>query len=130
MILLDTNVIIDSWRHDTEEARKALMQLGPCTFGAVLAELLHGASDDRHAVWIQRAISKFQWLEIYPDVWRRLGRNMMTLRQKGLTIPFPDVLLATMAIVHDVPVWSHDKHFALMQRVLPALQLYAPETES
>jgi len=130
MILLDTNIIVDYWRNPTEETGLASMWRTPCVCGVVLAELLHGASNERQAVGMQEALSKFQWLDIYPDVWRCLGLNLMALRQAGLAMPLPDVLLATMAIVHDVPLWSNDKHFARIQQVLPSLQLFTPEIES
>ena len=40
-------------------------------------------------------------------------------------MPFPDVLIATLAILHDLPVWSFDAHFALIQPHLPGLKLFS-----
>jgi predicted nucleic acid-binding protein len=130
MILIDTNVVIDYWRNSTREVGLAIKQLDPCVCGVVLAELLQGTANEWDVAWTRRALSKFRWLEMRSDMWRYLGLNLAALRRAGLVIPFPDVLLATMAIVYGAPVWSKDKHFALMQQVLPALQLYNPETES
>jgi len=129
MILLDTNVIIDYWQNYTEEAGLALLRWDPCICGVVLAELLHGALNEREVAWMQTALSKFRWLETHADVWRCLGLNLTALRQAGLKMPFQDVLLATVAIVHDAYIWSNDKHFVLMQQVLPSLQLFNPEIE-
>jgi len=129
MILPDTNIIIDYWESYTNEAGLALLRWDPCVCGVVMAELLHGALNEWEVAWMQRALSKFRWLETHADVWRCLGLNLTTLRRGGLKMPFQDVLLATVAIVHDVPVWSHDKHFALMQQKLPALRLFTPEIE-
>jgi len=130
MILLDTNIIVDCWRNPAEEARLRAIRQAPCICGVVLAELLYGASNEREAVGMQEALSAFQLLETYPDIWRCLGMNLAALRRAGLVIPLPDVLLATMAIEHNVQLWSRDKHFVRMQQVLPSLQLYKPETES
>ena len=130
MILLDTNIIIDYWRSTTKETGQALLRLDSCICGAVLAELLQGARNEWEVAWARRAVSKYRWLGTPSKVWHRLGMNLMTLRREGLAVPFPDALLATVAIEHNVPLWSRDKHFVKMQQVLPALQLYKPEAES
>src|SRR5436853_394603 len=46
-------------------------------------------------------------------------------RAGGVTIPFVDAVIATVAIVNDVELWTRDAHFTLVQSVLPALKLFA-----
>jgi predicted nucleic acid-binding protein len=41
-----------------------------------------------------------------------------------VVVPFPDVVLATVAIANGIELWTRDKHFALIQGVLPALRLF------
>ena len=43
---------------------------------------------------------------------------------KGITVPFPDALIATIAIDNDLELWNYERHFADMQKVLPALKLF------
>ena len=38
--------------------------------------------------------------------------------------PFPDAIIATLAIATDIEVWTGDHHYSLIQRVLPALKLF------
>jgi predicted nucleic acid-binding protein len=49
---------------------------------------------------------------------------LAALQAADLTLPFPDVVIATVAIAHGVELWARDYHFPLMQTVLPALQLF------
>ena len=39
-------------------------------------------------------------------------------------MPFPDALIATIAIDNDLELWNYERHFADMQKVLPALKLF------
>jgi predicted nucleic acid-binding protein len=48
-----------------------------------------------------------------------------TLRGRGLTIPWSDVLVATLALTAGIRVYAHDRHFNLMAPVL-GLDLYEP----
>lgn len=40
-------------------------------------------------------------------------------------MPFPDALIATLAIRSGTELWTYDNHFRLMQSSLPALRLFA-----
>jgi predicted nucleic acid-binding protein len=44
-------------------------------------------------------------------------------------VPFPDVLLATVAIENGLELWTDDSHFLHIQRVLPALRLFQEPAE-
>lgn len=59
------------------------------------------------------------------DLWAALGRNLSALRAHGITVPFPDALIATVAIENDLELWTRDAHFSLIQGVLPQLKLFA-----
>lgn len=46
------------------------------------------------------------------------------LRLSGVTLPFTDVLIAQLAIEHDVSLLSRDNHFKLIKCVLPESKFY------
>ena len=60
-----------------------------------------------------------------PDsIWDDVGDNLAHLRTHGVTVPFADGVLATLAIANDLELWTRDPHFTLIQKWLPALQLF------
>lgn len=94
------------------------------TCGVVRAELLHGAvlaKDFANITTMLEAFDEFN-LEI-PD-WQILGDNLYNLRKKGISIPFSDAIIATIALNHGIPIWTGDKHFLLIQSVLTGLKIY------
>ncbi len=63
-------------------------------------------------------------MPIRPDIWPQLGYHLSTLGANGITVPFPDILIATVAIDHDVELWHNDQHFPAIHSVLPQLKLF------
>jgi hypothetical protein len=124
MILLDTSVIIDYWRKQKPEV--ALILDGPDVrvCGIVLAELLHGARTPAEIVATEEAVGDFDDIGIPETVWPAVGRNLCALRRAGLSLPFQDVVLATLAILNGMELWSSDGHYLEIQKVLPALRLF------
>ncbi len=49
---------------------------------------------------------------------------MYSLRKSGLTVPYPDAIIAFIAIKNDASVWTNDKHFKLIQAAVDELKLY------
>jgi len=124
MILLDTSVIIDYWRKPRRVVERALTQRNPCLCGVVLSELLQGAANERDVERTEQALSGFPCIDIPEGVWRELGLNLSALRQAGLKVPFQDALLATVALVHGMELWTLDAHFKQIQTVLKELNLF------
>ena len=123
MILLDTSVIIDYWRKPRPAVEEALTRLKPCICGAVLAELLQGASSSEEAERTEKAVAGFGYLDMPEEAWCKLGANLAALRTAGRPVPFQDVLLATVAIAHDAELWTLDGHYATIHTVLKDLRL-------
>jgi predicted nucleic acid-binding protein len=53
-----------------------------------------------------------------------MGSNLATWRAAGITVPFADATIASVAIANNVELWTRDRHFANMQAVVPALKLF------
>jgi predicted nucleic acid-binding protein len=67
----------------------------------------------------------FHQFNVGDPAWADLARNLYQFRSRGITVPFPDALIATIAVRNALELWTLDKHFQLMQTVLPALRLFA-----
>jgi predicted nucleic acid-binding protein len=125
MILLDASVIIDFWRKPTPAATEVFRGREVCVCGPILAELMHGARREDELEDIRELVSGLPQLEIPEEIWPELGRNLFALRKAGLTVPFQDALLATVAIFRDLEIWTNDGHFEIMRRVLTGLRLFS-----
>ncbi|MBR0090619.1 MAG: PIN domain-containing protein [Lachnospiraceae bacterium] len=126
MILADTNVFIDFWNHPTDELKAVFEREDIAICGVIRAELLHGAVSDNDFENITTMLEAFDEKNIIADDWQLLGNHLYKLRKSGLTVPFSDAIIATLAIKHDIPIWTSDKHFAMIKNVLTELVLYQP----
>ncbi len=129
MVIVDTSAWIEFFRRDgelkTKLAVKSLLDEYEATLcGPVEMEFLGGARPAGRP--------KLQaWLDIVPylpndqKLWRRAATNFSDCRSKGLTVPWNDILIATIALESGHRVYTVDKHFDAMAKILP-LRLYAP----
>jgi predicted nucleic acid-binding protein len=121
MILAETTIVIDFLRAPTPRLLKIIQDNQAAICGVTLAEVYCGARTPADFGRFDAALSVYASIAVPLDIWPRLGRNLATLAGRGITVPFPDALIATVAIDHDVEVWHHDAHFPLMQLALPQL---------
>ena len=124
MILADTSVVIDFLRTADPKLRHLIVVSPAAVCGVTRAEVLHGARDPLHRQRLVTALNMFHHIPIPDTWWDPAGDNLAGLRAAGLTVPFADVIIATVAMESDVELWSHDAQFALMQRALPRLKLF------
>ena len=124
MILVDASVILDHLRNRDPNLLGYFGRYPVAVAGVTRSEVLHGA---RNAVDRQKLLTflaRFAYVPTIEPVWDAHGDNLATLRSHGVTVQFPDALLATIGIHHDLEVWARDHHFPLMQKWLPALKLF------
>lgn len=124
MILVDTSVLVDAIRTGDPKITALLRAHNAAACGVVRAELLHGvrsAADRRNTLALLATLGHVPTPE---PVWDAMGDHLHTLRTRGVTIPFPDAILTTLAIGNDLELWTRDAHFTLVQGVLPALKLF------
>ena len=124
MILVDSNIIIDYWRQPNNKIRNIFLENDVYICGIIKSELLHGSKDVNQYHKIKEAISDFPIIDLYPLFWDELGYNLFTLKKSGLTVPIQDAMIATLAINFDLKLWTNDKHFFHIKRILPKLQIF------
>jgi predicted nucleic acid-binding protein len=127
MVLVDTSVWIAFFREKTSAAAKTLDGLleegavGIC--GLIEAELIPGIrQDDRERV--RSLIASLPRFEINPATWSEVVRIQESALKRGLG-PFsiPDLILASLALQNNLPLFSLDRHFVALSR-LTGLRLY------
>lgn len=124
MILADTNVIIDFWDNPNDEYARIFENNEIATCGVIKTELLRGSNSKKQFSQIEEALNDFTYFSFSEKDWISLSKLFITLKKNGLAVPFQDAMIAYLAIKHDCEVWTNDKHFKLMQVVLPSLRLF------
>lgn len=124
MILADTNVIIDFQDNPNDEYSRIFEDNEIATCGVIKTELLRGSNSEKQFSQIEEALNDFTYFSFSEKDWISLSKLFITLKKNGLAVPFQDAMIAYLAIKHDCEVWTNDKHFKLMQVVLPSLRLF------
>jgi len=129
MVLVDTSAWVAFFRRDgpleTKLAVNALLDEYEATLcGPVEMEFLGGAAP-RERPRIQAWFDILPYLPNDQKLWRKAATAYADLRSSGFTIPWNDVLVATLALESGHRVYATDRHFENMANVLP-LRLYRP----
>ena len=123
MILVDTNIIIDFWNNPTAASAKIFSENDIALCGVIKTELLRGRKSVNDFAQIQTTLEDFYYLNFVENDWIALAKQFITLKKNGLVVTFQDAIIAFLAIKYGCEVWTNDKHFKLMQTVLPELKL-------
>ena len=118
MIIPDSNIFIDFWKNPTKEIEQTFENEEIILCGVVRAELLQGAVSVKNFNQISEELDSFQGVNLEAGDWGRLGEILYLLRTNGLTVPLADAIIAAVAIKYGIPVWTNDKHFGLMSKIL------------
>lgn len=124
MILVDTNILIAIIRTGNPKFVGVLQQHVGAVCGAIRAELLAGVRSPAERNQALSMLATLGTVSTPESVWDDVGDNLRTLRTNGVTVPFPDAVLATLAIANNLELWTRDAHFTLIQKWLPALKLF------
>ena len=130
MVLADSNIMIEYFRSRDSELAKKIDTMDIALCGVVRAEILHGARTDQE---IDNYLEAFKTFEqpINDDYdWEGAGFILQTMRSNGFQIPFADAVIAFIAMKYDIPLWTRDTHFLLIQGYYPELKLYSPKESS
>lgn len=129
IVLVDTSVWIEASRRDGDLACKVglenlLEEYEAAWCSAVKLEFMGGArKEDRKKLefWFgcipYRSIEERHWGAAMSNAWK--------LRDRGHTLPWNDILIASQALDLNWRVYAKDKHFETMSHVL-GLHLYKP----
>jgi predicted nucleic acid-binding protein len=124
MILLDASVVIDALRDPNSPLREVFITYDGAICGVTRAEVLHGARSSKDFLDLRASLEAFPQVMMPEELWGTIGLVLYSLRTAGVTVPLADAILATVAIEHDLELWTRDNHFAAIQKVQPALKLF------
>lgn len=119
-ILADTSVWIEFFkaRSATGNTLEILIKENRVsTCGIVLFELTQGVKSDNEKKDILDVLTGLPYVEMNTLLWQKAGELSASLKTKGLNLPFSDILLAAIAIEHNLSVFTLDKHFEQIAEV-------------
>jgi len=126
MILIDTSIIVTFWRTGNDVIKSIIEQNDVCICGVVRAELYAGARNDMDLQRIKLALSGFYEFEVHATTWELLGVNLYSLRKKGITVPFQDLLISTIGMQNKLPIWTSDQHFSRIAEIINGVVIFNP----
>lgn len=124
MVLADSNIMIEYFRSRNSELANKIDTMDIALCGVVRAEIIHGARTEQEIDNYLEAFNTFE-KPMYDDYdWEGAGFILQTMRSNGFQIPFSDAVIAFIAMKYDIPLWTRDTHFLLIQGYYPELKLY------
>jgi predicted nucleic acid-binding protein len=124
MTLVDTSVVIDFLRSSDAKLLAQFQSLPGSICGTTRAEVLHGARNATDRARLLTLLNAFVQAPTPEPVWDAVGDLLAVLRSNGVTVPFNDVVIASVAIAAGVELWTRDNQFKLIQSHEPKLLLF------
>lgn len=126
MLIADTSVWIDFQRDPQSEVGQELDRLlaaGEVVMvGPVLTEIIQGSRSVNELEFFATRLTALPFLEATQQTWVNAGHLNHLLRQEGKLMALGDLVIASLALEHDMPLYSLDGDF---DRV-PGLQRHRP----
>ncbi len=119
MILIDTSVWVAFFRDQKPTAQRleSLLDVNAVALaGPIVTELLRGVAAAKERARLLRLLSGCHVLPDPANLWEHAGELGAQLRKKGANVKTLDLLIATYALLHNVPLFTLDSDFALMRK--------------
>lgn len=129
MVIVDSSIWIEAARREGDLGSKMaleclLEEYEAATTSPVLLEVLGGArGQDRRRM--ADYFSIIPHVQTEPKDWENALSMAWLLRDRGVTVPWNDMLIAAMALRRDMRVFARDKHFESISNHT-GLALYHP----
>ena len=119
MTLIDTSAWIEQLRRagdaSVRKQVEALLASGDAAWcPLVRLELWIGARGEDERTALTDMEEALPSLAIDAAIWDRAATLASGARKRGITVPATDLLVASCARHHDVPLLHHDRHFELI----------------
>jgi predicted nucleic acid-binding protein len=120
LFLIDTSAWILALRKDFLPAVKdrieyLLRENAIITSGMIKLELLGGTKEEKEFQRLKIRLDALEMVETNTSLWERAYDLTFSLRRKGITVPYTDILIAASALMVDATIVHADSHFDLMR---------------
>jgi len=121
-VLADTSIWIEFFKSRSDignKLEKLIKENSVWTCGIVLFELVQGTKTDYEKSTITGILSNLKYVEMTQFLWKKAGELSGSLKRKGLNLPLSDIIVAGIAIEHNLKIFTLDKHFGQIPGVKP-----------
>jgi tRNA(fMet)-specific endonuclease VapC len=122
-ILVDTTIWIEFFRGGSKIAdhlEMLLKESAVSTCGIVMFEVLQGIKSESEKNKILDILLTLPYIEMMKKLWQSAAALSILLKNNGSNLPLSDILIASIAIENDLPIYTIDNHFTQ----IPNLKLY------
>ena len=114
-VIIDTSAWIDFFRNQSgavgDVVSSLISQDKAVITGPVVSELLQGLKNRQEGNALSELFSVIPYVDIKRGDWEGAGDLLRNLRQRGITVPLTDALIAIVAKQHGYSVLTLDRHF-------------------
>jgi predicted nucleic acid-binding protein len=128
MTIIDTSAWIEFFRKKGDPVvKQSIANLITANEAAytcpVLFELVYGAFD-RELADVKQGLSFATRIDLTRSDWDLAAESARILRKAGITVPQDDLLIATVAMARNLPIFCRDQHFSTIRdAVYPRLDV-------
>lgn len=129
MVIVDSSVWVEAARRTGDIGTKVALECLLAEYEAVLCapvrlEVLGGARKEERKE-LDLGFQSIPFLHVLDKDWQAAVKNAWTVRDRGHSVPWNDLLIATLAVRAGFRVFARDKHFEAMAPIL-GFGLYVP----
>lgn len=119
-ILVDTSIWIEYFKgkKSVQDIIHDIKSFQSFIIGPVLAELLLGIKTANEKNLLLTCMNVLPMLEITYNDWIDAGNTGNILRQKGITVPLPDLIIYSVAVKNNCALFTKDKHFEIIKSAI------------
>ncbi len=131
MILVDTPAWIDFFRGKKpvcDLVDEAIEHNDAAICGPIITEIRRGIKSVNEREKVIPLFDSCHFLEQPHDLWAAAGELGFFLARRGITVKTMDLLIATYALGHEVPVMTMDSDFFLIQQAGISLVVLPPQS--
>lgn len=122
-VIVDTSVLIDFLKGEDRvfnAVTRLIEKKRIAITGVIITELLQGIKNPKEEQIIAELLTGIKIFEADTVLWIKTGKLSASLRRKGVNLPITDVVIAALAIEHNLSVFTLDKHFGQ----IPGVKIY------
>ena len=121
LFLVDTSVWIFALRKQfipsiKERVSRLLREQVVLTSGMIKLEILGGAKTEKEFQHLKTRFDALDSVETNTSLWEKAYALAFTLRRKGITVPYTDILIAACALTIESTLVHADVHFDVMAK--------------